>query len=342
MNKVINYTLILILMLSVIFNINAQVDPGTDDLTHSWTFNDGTAEDKVGGIEGILMGSAQISDGSLLTFEADSWMEMPADLISLNLYDEITLEVWFVPLASSNTGYHMIAYFGNSVNGLGSDGYFITPARGDDKSRAAISSGNESTPWSAESGADGPELDDGELHHMVSTLDPTDITLYIDGQLQMSTPLASNNSIANISTAFAYLARGGYTADPTWKGEILEFNIYNRALTPDEVLFLFNKGAITNVEDEISLISNEYSLSQNYPNPFNPNTTINYSIGKEEHVNLSVYDVLGNRVAQLVNENKTAGNYSVEFNAEKLSSGIYFYVLDSGNFKSAKKLILIK
>lgn len=342
MSTVKNYTLFFILILGLTLNINAQVDPGTDNITHSWTFNDGTAHDKVTGIDGVLMGAAQISEGSLLTMEADSWMEMPADLISLNLYDEITIEAWFVPLASSNTGYHMIAYFGNSVNGLGSNGYFITPARGDDKSRAAISCGNESTPWSAESGADGPELDDGELHHMVSTLNANEITLYIDGQLQMSTPLASNNSIANISPAFAYLARGGYTADLTWKGEILEFNIYNRALTPDEVLFLFNKGAVTDVEDENSLIPKEFGLSQNYPNPFNPNTTIKYSIGKEGHVNLSVYDVLGNRVARLVNENKTAGNYSVNFNAGGLSSGIYFYVLDSGNFKSAKKLILIK
>jgi len=86
----------------------------------------------------------------------------------------------------------------------------------------------------------------------------------------------------------------------------------------------------------------EYKLQQNYPNPFNPTTTISYSILNSGLVILKVYDILGTEVAELVNEAKEAGNYSVTFNASKFPSGIYFYTLTSGNFMATKKLILLK
>jgi len=96
------------------------------------------------------------------------------------------------------------------------------------------------------------------------------------------------------------------------------------------------------VNDPNNEIVTEYSLSQNYPNPFNPNTTIDYSIKSSGLATLKVYDMLGTEVASLVNENKEAGNYSVEFNASELPSGIYFYTLTAGNFRDTKKLILMK
>jgi len=94
----------------------------------------------------------------------------------------------------------------------------------------------------------------------------------------------------------------------------------------------------------------KFSLEHNYPNPFNPSTTIRYSIPKvitsgakqSQIVTLKVYDVLGNEVATLVNEEKPAGSYEVEFDAKDLSSGIYFYKLQAGNFIETKKMILMK
>lgn len=86
----------------------------------------------------------------------------------------------------------------------------------------------------------------------------------------------------------------------------------------------------------------EYVLCQNYPNPFNPSTTINYSIKSAGLVTLKVYDILGTEVATLVNERKEPGNYDVTFNAANLPSGIYVYMLISGNFLDSKKLILTK
>jgi hypothetical protein len=86
----------------------------------------------------------------------------------------------------------------------------------------------------------------------------------------------------------------------------------------------------------------DFSLKQNYPNPFNPETKISFSINKNEFTSLKVYDSMGRTVSVLVNEELKAGNYSFNFNGEKLSSGIYFYKLESGNFSDIKRMVLVK
>ncbi|MEP0861962.1 MAG: T9SS type A sorting domain-containing protein [Ignavibacterium sp.] len=86
----------------------------------------------------------------------------------------------------------------------------------------------------------------------------------------------------------------------------------------------------------------KFALEQNYPNPFNPTTSIQYSIGSKQFVSIKVFNVLGNEVATLVNENKEAGSYGVEFNASDLPSGIYYYKLSAGNYSDVKKMMLIK
>jgi hypothetical protein len=93
---------------------------------------------------------------------------------------------------------------------------------------------------------------------------------------------------------------------------------------------------------EVETVPQQYELSQNYPNPFNPSTSIRYSIPKQSNVSLKVYDILGNEVANLVNEEKDQGVYTVNFNAIGLSSGIYFYTLRADGFVQTKKMLLIK
>ena len=90
------------------------------------------------------------------------------------------------------------------------------------------------------------------------------------------------------------------------------------------------------------LIPTVYALEQNYPNPFNPATTIKYSIAKQSNVTLKVYDMLGSEIATLVNEEKPAGVYEINFNASNLASGIYFYKIQAGSFVETKKMILLK
>jgi len=85
-----------------------------------------------------------------------------------------------------------------------------------------------------------------------------------------------------------------------------------------------------------------YSLSNNYPNPFNPSTTIKFQIPELSIVTLKVYDVLGNEIAILVNEEKPAGNYEIQFDATAFPSGVYFYKLQAGSFVETKKMVLMK
>ncbi len=102
---------------------------------------------------------------------------------------------------------------------------------------------------------------------------------------------------------------------------------------------------ITSVEeiDINSGVPQEYELSQNYPNPFNPSTIIQYSLAGRSNVTLRVYDILGREITTLINnEVQNAGKYKVTFDASRLSSGIYFYSLNAGQFVQTKKMILVK
>jgi hypothetical protein len=98
------------------------------------------------------------------------------------------------------------------------------------------------------------------------------------------------------------------------------------------------------VEDdgEHMLLTKEFIISQNYPNPFNPSTKLKYSVPQTSQVQIKVYDVLGNEIETLVNEEKSVGSYELTWYAENLPSGIYFYQLKTGDFVSTKKMILLK
>ncbi|MBL1213078.1 MAG: T9SS type A sorting domain-containing protein [Ignavibacteriae bacterium] len=111
--------------------------------------------------------------------------------------------------------------------------------------------------------------------------------------------------------------------------------------------FYKNLSALTSVKSDEKLIADEFELSQNYPNPFNPITKIKYKVpskvkGEMSNVKINIYDILGNQIATLVNEQKAPGNYEVEFDGVNLSSGIYFYELRSGEILLTKKMILLK
>ena len=94
-----------------------------------------------------------------------------------------------------------------------------------------------------------------------------------------------------------------------------------------------------NEENDVPLT---FRLEQNYPNPFNPATQITYFLPITSHISLKVFDLLGREVAMLVNEEKHAGSYSVEWNAANMPSGVYFYRLQTNDFVKTKKLVLIK
>jgi photosystem II stability/assembly factor-like uncharacterized protein len=108
------------------------------------------------------------------------------------------------------------------------------------------------------------------------------------------------------------------------------------------ILRTTNGGSITSVIQNGSEIPENYSLSQNYPNPFNPSTKIKFNVAGTGNVSIKVYDVMGKEIAELVNQNLTAGIYTADFDASALPSGTYFYRLTAGSFTETKKLVLIK
>lgn len=99
---------------------------------------------------------------------------------------------------------------------------------------------------------------------------------------------------------------------------------------------------VVSVDETNDNLPVDFSLKQNYPNPFNPNTVIGYQLPVTGNVTLKVYDVLGSEIGTLVDEYHEAGKYKVEFDAESLSSGIYFYTLQSGSFRETRKMVLIR
>ncbi len=108
---------------------------------------------------------------------------------------------------------------------------------------------------------------------------------------------------------------------------------------------LKDMGEVTGIkaeEENLTIIPHEFDLHQNYPNPFNPSTVIEFALPVKSKVELSVYNILGEKIVTLVNEEKDAGNYHVPFNANNLSSGIYFYKLQANEFIQTKKMILLK
>ncbi len=105
---------------------------------------------------------------------------------------------------------------------------------------------------------------------------------------------------------------------------------------------VYGDTTLTGIEEEKAEVITDYKLFQNYPNPFNPTTTIKYQIVSPSFVTLKIYDVLGKEIKTLVNQYQNAGRYNVTFNANKFASGIYIYVLKSGNYLASKKLILLK
>jgi len=115
--------------------------------------------------------------------------------------------------------------------------------------------------------------------------------------------------------------------------------------TSDSLVFIVNAhtGNIVGIDEtEDNYLPDDFALFPNYPNPFNPSTRIRYDISGKSIVQLKIYDVLGNEIRTLVNEEKSPGRYEIEFDATGLPSGIYFYHLRAGNFFETKKMVLLK
>lgn len=165
----------------------------------------------------------------------------------------------------------------------------------------------------------------------------------------MNVAIIGNFDVTAKSTSLGFQNTGWWY--DYFKGDSLEVTDVNMAINLDPGVFrIYTSKKLETPEKGISVGVNElnnetptqFSLNQNYPNPFNPSTQINFSLAVSGFVELKVYDLLGREIRTLVNQNKPAGNYSVDFSGADLSSGVYIYQLKSGNFVQTKKMILVK
>jgi hypothetical protein len=183
----------------------------------------------------------------------------------------------------------------------------------------------------------------GVIQTLYDNIEPDSVTEYVS--------LSPDNHSIQITTADNSQQFDIFKFDLTeYIGDALFGSIVPDSQQTTAVFLLYDsegnnieEGTSTAVEDQdYVLIPKEYNLEQNYPNPFNPSTTISYSIPAYSLVTLKVYDVLGKEVATLINEKKSAGIYKANFNAEGLTSGIYFYKLHGGSFVKTLKMVLLK
>ena len=177
------------------------------------------------------------------------------------------------------------------------------------------------------------------FHIFDITWDQTKIVWHVDG-ITYNTLNISPSGLSAFQNSFFIilnLAVGG-----NWPGYPDNSTVFPQTMQLDYVRVYQDTTIFSNSGEKNTEHSKYFLLGQNYPNPFNPSTTINYSLAKEGAVKITIYNTIGSKVTVLVDEFKPVGNYSVQFNGDNITSGIYLYRLESGVYNSTKKLILMK
>ena len=203
-------------------------------LKHSYTFDDGTPVDVIGNADAQLKGG-KIENGKYVTSEEGQYMELPANLIKINTYTSLSLEAYIIA-GKGNAINTMLSYFGNETGRFGTD-YIFQSAINRGFTQSNISCKNNTTPWTSLTITRCNALDDGLPHHIVTTFDNKMLKLYVDGLMvdSVTNEEFPDNLLENIGDQVAYLAKSGYSDDPTWLGTIDAFNIYEGILDAETV-----------------------------------------------------------------------------------------------------------
>ena len=326
-------------------SLYSQVDPGTDNIMHAWTFDDGTANDNFGSANGVLMGGATIEEGALVIADSGQYLRLPADIIAINTYNELSVEAWFTIDKDANTDFKMLFFFGDvSHFWVAGCGYFFEAVRPDNKSRVTISNNmtmspfmiieDINAPWPTENFVENGSINDGQIHHMVSTLDSLELSLYIDGNYIGTDTLILPNQISVIGIGDAFLGKSVHAVDESLLGSIDEFKIYNKVLSEDEVDFLY-KSRLVSV-DHINLANNDIKM---FPNPVSDQLTISLS----DKLDLSGYFVNITNMSGVIVYSEYFNNNEVLINISALHKNEIYNVavLSIDNEVLATKMILI-
>ena len=341
------------LMLSVTILFITPIYAQDPSLVGSWTFDDSTAVDSSSyGNDGTLNGDPMIISGmkgSAFYFDGVDDEVFVWDSNSLDTDSSMTISLWILPDSVSPGGAKPMSKWYSSPQ----EGDWILSLSSRDSCNGTCVSYYFGFANFAVYGypdgwfSIGPNNIDyylilGEWNFIAVTFDTGFVNLYYNGDLiYTDTTIIKYTSLNEYGTDDIHIGRYR-TGNPSYsfKGGLDEIRIYNRALSESEINNIYIQ--VTSVENSLDRIPMQYMLRQNYPNPFNPSTKLKYSIPELSSVTLKVYDVLGNEIVAIIDEEKPAGNYEVEFDGSELSSGVYFYRLQAGDFIKTKKMLLLK
>ncbi|MBK7107244.1 MAG: Ig-like domain-containing protein [Ignavibacteriae bacterium] len=291
---------------------------------------DTTALDIVGTNNGNIANSPLRKDGIIgnsFSFDGiDDYVEIP-NSTSLDIAVEgVTVSAWinlkYLP-TEMPTGI-------GPIYDAPQDCYVIYEDKGNKELRFKVSTTN---------GAERPGISENDLTknewiHIAGVYDGSQAIIYLNGELKDTHPITG-------AVKSGQAARIGQDGSHYFNGLIDNVQIYNRGLLPEEIKSLFSGDLLTSVENEKE-IPVQFSLEQNYPNPFNPSTKIRFSLPQRSEVSLEIFNVIGEKIDELINSTLNAGFHEIDFHSSNLSSGIYFYKIKSGNFVQTKKMILLK
>ncbi|MBN2484936.1 MAG: T9SS type A sorting domain-containing protein [Bacteroidales bacterium] len=327
------------LMLLVSVGLFAQASkPARENLKHAWAFeSDGS--DTVGNANATLEGSASISDGALVSSDGGNYAWADGSVVQINTYSELSIGVWFKSASvDANTGYTMVFYGGETIDGRGANGLFLSMSRGNDGdngpySRAGLSTGNIDAPNVQESGCNMPiEPDDAQLHHAVICVDATNVYYYFDGVISPDSPVAladQGNTLSALSNALVYFGKSGWN-DPGYNGSIYDVMIFDKVLTEDEISYLYGLNAAPLSYGSGSAITSrnlvEFSVSQ-------PNTGLLKIQGVDKLNSVELIALNG----QLM---RTFTNGETLLNVEGLASGLYVVRISTNEGTGVQKVIV--
>jgi hypothetical protein len=181
------------------------------------------------------------------------------------------------------------------------------------------------------------------FYYVTALYDGKNFIIYLNGEINAATTFSGQILQTPIDLTIGQVLPNNNAHN--FKGVLDDIRIYNRALSPEEIKSLYKSQ--TGIEVNGSLPPDEFALLQNFPNPFNSQTTIRYQLKGSSPIKIKIYDLLGQEVRLLVNQNQPAGFHTVKWNAENnlgvtVASGIYIYEMQAGNFQQKRKLILLR
>ncbi|MDD8017219.1 MAG: glycerophosphodiester phosphodiesterase family protein [Bacteroidota bacterium] len=319
------------------YQLDSIGENGTDTLIYDATSNANNGIIKNGPVisEGLL-GNALSFDGvnDYVQFNTSPSFDV-SSAVSVSVWAKLAYLPSELPLAYG-------ALFDSET-----DNYVLYEDKGNNQLRFKVSTSN----GAARPAIPAADVKTGEWIHIVGVYDGTNAMIYLNGVLKGTLPLTGTVNAGQV----AMLGKSSNSSPTYFKGSMDNIQVFNTALSQAEITDMYTSiktaplstvgiGAV--VEE---LQPKEFSLLQNFPNPFNPTTNITFGVPQNSIVKIVVYDVIGDEIATLVNENFAPGLYTAPFNAATFASGVYFYRMTSQPlhgeqkiFTSAKKLLLLK